>query len=104
MRHRIGRLLRGEEDREPAIGNLAGELEVLGADRCEVEGNVLAHGMHGEGEGLAGAVRQREGEEFAVEGDALAGECHPDDRDILAGALKRLGEANTVPALGDLRP
>ena len=65
---------------------------------------MLAHGMHGEGEGLAGAVRQREGEELTVEGHPLAGECHPDDRDILAGALKRLREANTVPALGDLRP
>jgi len=99
----LGRVLGREEDPEPAVGDLAGELEVLRTDRREVDRDVLAHRVHGEGQRLAGAVGQRQREELAVVADALTAQGLLDDRDVLAGAGQRLVEPDAVPALGHLR-
>ena len=53
-------VLRGEEDGQPAVGDLAGQLEVLRPDRGEVDRDVVADRVHGEPQRLARAVGQRQ--------------------------------------------
>ena len=97
-------MLGREQRRDPAVGDLARERGVLGADRGEVDRDALLDGGDRELERLAGPVGQRQLEGLAVELDALAGERHAHHGDVLARALQLLGEALPVPALGDLRP
>ena len=95
-------MLRAEEDREPAVGDLTGKLEVLRSDRCQVDGQVLAHPANGHPQGLAGAVRKRQGPVLALVGDGLAPQRHIDDVDILAGASQRRAEPDPVPTFAHL--
>ena len=62
----VAGVLRREEDRQPAVRDLARELEVLRTDGREVDRDGVTHGVHGEYERLARAVGQRQGEELAV--------------------------------------
>ena len=70
---RLGGELRGEEDRQPAVGQLAGELDVLRADGGQVGADVLADRGQGQLERLAGPVRQRQPVVGAVEARRSAG-------------------------------
>jgi hypothetical protein len=96
-------VLRGEQGRQPAVGDLAREGGVLGADRREVDRDPLLHRGDRELERLARAVGQRQLERLALELDALTRQGHSDDRDVLASALELARETLAVPALGDLR-
>ena len=100
---RLTGVLRGEEDRQPAVGDLPGQLEVLRADGREVEREVVACRVDGQLERLAGAVGQRQREELAVVGHGLAGERRADDGDVLPRPRERLVETHAVPALRHLR-
>ncbi len=99
----LGDVLGREEGRDPAVGDLAGERGVLGADRREVDRDPLLYGGDHQLQRLAGTVRQRQLERLALELDALARERHAHHGDVLARALKLAAEALPVPALGDLR-
>ena len=103
QRAELGDVLRGEQRRDPAVGDLAGQRGVLRADRGEVDRDALLDGGDRQLERLAGPVGQRQLERLALELDALARERHAHDGDVLARALQLLGEALSVPALGDLR-
>lgn len=46
-----------QNDKMPAVRDLAGELEVVRADRCQVYRDSLAGRVHGQLQGLARAVR-----------------------------------------------
>jgi hypothetical protein len=96
-------VLGGREDEQRAVGDLAGLLQVLRADRRDVERDVLALRVHGQLEGLARAAGQRERPVLAVVRQALAGHRLADDLDVLTRACQRLVELDAVPALGDLR-
>ncbi len=91
------------EDRQPAVGDLAGELEVPRPDRGEVDRQPLAHRVHGQPQRLARAVRQRQGPVLPLVRDGLAAQRHRDDVDVLAGAPERVVEPDAVPALAHLR-
>ncbi|GAA3307570.1 hypothetical protein GCM10020295_66880 [Streptomyces cinereospinus] len=93
----------GREDQQGAVGDLAGLLQVPGADRGDVQRDVLAPRVDGELDRLAGAAGQRERPVLAVVGEALAGHRLAHDLDVFAGAGQRLVERDAVPALGDLR-
>ena len=95
-------VLRSEEHRQPAVGELAGELEVLRADRGDVDRDVVAHRVQHQVQRFARAVRQRQRVGRALVADPLARERQFDDVDVLAGAGHRLGEPDAVPAFGDL--
>ena len=93
-----------EEDRQPAVGDLAGQLQVLRTDRGQVDRDVLAHRVHGQPQRLAGAVGQRQREVLARRTRTVSpAQRHADDVDVLAGAGQRLVEPDAVPALGHLR-
>src|SRR4029453_11073666 len=57
------------EDTEPAVGDLAGQLEVLRADRGQVDRYVVADRPDSELQCLARSVGQRQGEVLALVGD-----------------------------------
>ena len=93
----------GREQRwDPAVGDLTGERRVLRADRGEIDRDVLLYRCDRELESLAGTVGKRQLERLAVELESFASERLANDGDVLAGALKLLGEALSVPTLGDL--
>jgi hypothetical protein len=92
------------EDAEPAVGDLAGELEVLGADRGQVDRHVVADRPDGQLQRLARSVRQREGEVLALVRDGLAAEGGVHDGNVLTRPEQRLREPDAVPALRHLRP
>ena len=92
-----------EEDGEPAVGDLAGELEVLRPDRGEVDGQVGARRVIVSAQRLPRAVGQRQREVLSGIRDLLAPQRHADDLDVLPRAGERGGEAHAVPALADLR-
>ena len=103
QRAELADVLGREQRRDPAVGDLGAERRVLRPDRGQVDRHPLLHRRDRELERLAGPVGQRQLERLALEHDALAGERHPHDRDVLARALELLAEALAVPALGDLR-
>ena len=91
------------EDGQPAVGDLAGELEVARPDRGEVDRQPLADRVHGQPQRLARAVRQRQGPVLPLVRERLAAQRLGDDVDVLAGAPERVGEPDPVPALAHLR-
>jgi hypothetical protein len=95
-------VLGGEEDGQPAVGHLSGELQVLRPDGGEVDRHIGAVRVQGELEGLARPVRQRQREVLPLMRHCLARQRHADHLDVLARAGERLVEANPVPALGHL--
>ena len=104
--HVVG-LLRRVEERQPAVGVLRGALDVLLAERRDVDRDArpLRLGQHLQRLAEAGALAlgQRQVEDLAVVLQALAPQRHPDDVDDLAGAAQRLVVGQPVPALDDLR-
>ena len=96
-----------EERRNPAIGDLCGEGDVLGADRGQVNGQV-GPPVQNRLEGLAQArcVGARIGDLVVVAAmlhRLLPPEDVPHDRDVLARALERPAERLAVPSLDHLR-
>src|ERR1035437_2654234 len=100
----VAGVLRAEEDGQPAIGDLAGELEVLGTDSRQIDRQMLAHWVDGHPQGLAGSVWKRQRPMLALVGDGLSSQGHPDDVDVLAGPYQRRIELDPVPSLAHLRP
>ena len=103
QRPELGDVLGGEERRDPAVGDLAGQARVVGADGGQVDRDRLLHRRDRELQRLAGPVGQRQLERLAVELQALARQRLAHDGDVLARALDLASEALAVPALGDLR-
>ncbi|MGX1121621.1 hypothetical protein RKD37_006984 [Streptomyces ambofaciens] len=93
----------GGEDEQGAVGDLAGLLQVLRADRGDVQRDVLALRVHGELDRLAGAAGQRQRPVLSLVGQPLPGHRLAHDLHVLAGAGERLVELDAVPALGHLR-
>ena len=87
----------GEERGHPAVGDLAGHLEVLGAEGGDDDRDLAADRVVDQ---LQAHV---ELDRLAVVDDALAAQRHADHVDVLAGALQRLLEGHAVPALDHLR-
>ena len=73
VRVQLGRVLGREEHRQPAVGDLAGQLQVLRPDRGQVDRDVLAYRVQGEPQRLARPVGQRQRVVLAVVGDRLGG-------------------------------
>ena len=102
-------LLGGElgcvEDRQPAVGDLPGQLEVLRArPRPGRSGGPLADRRDGQLQRLAGPVRQRQPVVLAVVARPSSGPAR--DRtiaDVLPGPGQRPVEPDAVPALRHLR-
>ena len=95
----------GEEDREPSVGDLGGEGDVLRALGAHDDRDLLAERMGDGLEGLAQSGAARVGERVvgAVVGDdVLPGDDLAHDVDVLAGAGQRLLEGLAVPAFDDL--
>ena len=111
LEHRAVRLaesLGREEDREPAVGDLRRQRDVLRADRGEVDRHVGAQRVDDQLERLAEAGRAgaRVGDVVVlavVLERLLAAEDRADDLDVLARARERLAPGLAVPALRDLR-
>ncbi len=98
----------GEEDRQPAVGDFGGQLDVLGPDGRQVDGDG-GIGLQGTLQRLAqaGRVVAAIGDLIvvALEGQrGLAAEDGADDADVFARAPQRLGVADAVPPLDHLRP
>src|SRR4029079_6092164 len=87
----VADVLGREEDRDPAVGDLARELGVLRPDRREVDRDPVLHRRDRELQRLAGAVGQRQLERLAVELEALAVQRLAHDRHVLARALQLAG-------------
>src|SRR5207247_9557177 len=98
------RVLWREEDRQPAVGDLAGQGHIFRPQNGQEDWDPLLDGPDRQLERLARAVRQRQLQGLAVVLDLLAGECYPQDRDVLARALQLLAEPDAVKALRHLRP
>src|SRR3954453_3731271 len=60
QRAQVADVLGREEDRNPAVGDLAGQLRVLRPDRREVDRDAVLDRRDRELQRLAGAVRQRQ--------------------------------------------
>src|SRR4051794_3292165 len=103
QRPEVPDVLGREEDRDPAVGDLARELRVLRPDRREVDRDAVLHRRDRELQRLTRPVRERKLERLAVELEPLAVERSAHDRDVLARALDLAGEALPGPALGHLR-
>lgn len=80
----------------------SGEFQAAGGKGGEIDGKVRARG-HGQRDGLALALRQRQDEVPARVGDALAPQRHLDDVQGLAQAPERAVEAYSVHPLHHLR-
>ena len=99
---------RGVVDRQPAVGDLGGEGDVLRALAAEPDRQVLAQRVDdrlqrlAQAEGVVAGVRQRVVRPVAGH-RPLAAQHLADDVDVLAGAGERLAERLAVPALDDLR-
>ena len=96
------------EDRQPPVGDLGGQRDVLRAFGAQHHRDVRTQRMGDGLERLAqtrGALtRERQGVVRAVAGNrGLAGPDLAQDVDVLAGARQRLRELLPVPALDDLR-
>ena len=86
-------VLGGEEHRDPAVGDLAGELHVVRPDRREVDRDLVLHRLDRQLQRLAGPVGQRQVDRLALVLEPLARERLADDLDVLARALDLLAEA-----------
>jgi len=95
------------EDGQPAVGQFRSEGHVLGPEAGDVDGDVLAHGMVDELEGLAqtGSLVSRQWQRIhrAVGDDLFATPNLAADVDGLAGCLQRLLVRHAVPAFDHLR-
>src|SRR6185312_14523662 len=100
QRAKLADVLRREEDRDPAVGDLARELRVLRPDGRKVDRDAVLHRRDGQLQRLARPVRERQLERLAVELEAFARERLAHDGDVLARALELAAEALAVPALG----
>src|SRR3954453_13652880 len=98
----VADVLGGEEQRHPAVGDLAGELGVLRPDRGDVDRDLLLHRRDRQLQGLARPVGQRQRVDLAVVLEPFPRERLAQDLDVLARALQLLWEALAVPALGHL--
>jgi len=96
------RVIRHERGAEPAVGDLAGELEPARREGGEIDRNVGAR-LRRRTQRLALAARQRQLVDLALEGHALAAGGAADDLDDLAQPRERAIEAQPVPALDHLR-
>ena len=96
-------VLRAEEDAQPAVGDLAGELEVARADRSQVERDALADGVHRQLQRLARPSGQRQRPVLPRVCQAPTAQRQLHHLDVLPGATQRVVEAHAVPPLGDLR-
>ena len=101
-------LLRVEEDRLPALGELRGHLDVLRAERGQHDRDPVADRVVDQLERLAqaGALvgRQRDRVVAALVGQPLAAPDRTADLDDLPGPADRGVVRHAVPALDDLRP
>ena len=93
--------LRNEGRTEPARGPFAGELEAAGAKGGEID-REIGTGRTVQGDRLALAARQREGEVLPLVRDALAPEPHLDHVEGLPEAFEGPVEAYPVHPLDDL--
>ena len=99
-------LLGVEEERQPAVGHLGGQLDVLVAQRRDPHRDAGALGLVEQLQRLAQAaalVRGQRELEDAVVVSALAAQTLPEDVDDLAGAAQRLVVGEPVEALDHLR-
>ena len=90
------------ENKEFERQYLAGELEVLGADRGQVDRDVRADRAHRQLERLPGTVRKRQGEVLPGIREPLAAQHLLDDVHVLAGPAEGRSEPDTVPTLAHL--
>ena len=102
-------LLRRIEDRQPPVGDLRGESNVVRADCREVDGEVGVLWPQHQLERLAQAkcTFAPVGKLVVITIEAhrpVAGQRHADDRDVLAGYAERLSIGPAVPTLDHLRP
>jgi hypothetical protein len=104
----LAEAVRREEDRQPAVGDLGREGDVLRPDRGEVDRHVAAERLQDQLQRLAEPGRVLAGVGNVVVGavvlDRLAAERGADDLDVLARAAEWLPPRDAVPALDDLRP
>ena len=100
-------VLRREEHRQPAVGDLGGERDVLRPLGAEVDRDVGAQRVDRRLQRLAqtgaAGVGQRVVARPSYVDRLLAGDHLADDLDVLAGAGQRLRVRLAVPALDDLR-
>src|SRR3989442_7602808 len=99
--------LRRKEHRQPAIGDLSGERNVLWAFGREIDRDIRAQGMHGRLKRLAQThpVSLRHLVVLSLERDRLlARENLAHDLHVLSSALERTGVGLSVPALHYLWP
>src|SRR5215218_1042682 len=96
--------VRRGEDRDPAVGDLGGDLHRLASDRTEEDRDGVPNRMEVELESLALAARERQVEVLAVVLQALlARHDLAHDLHVLARAAPWLCVRDAVPTLGDLR-
>ncbi len=102
---RDGGLLREVEDRLPALGDLGGELHVLGAERGDDDGDPVPDRPVDQLQRLAppGAARVGQRVVLALVVQDLAAPDRPADLDQLAGPAHRRVVGDAVPALDHLR-
>src|SRR6202012_1755086 len=104
--HRVG-VLWMKENRLPALGDLGGELYILGSQRSNRNRNTFAHRVVDELQRLtqsrSAVLGQRDLVVLAVVVHALASPHLPADLHHLAGATDRRVKLDAVKALYDLR-
>src|SRR5207302_1750399 len=90
------------------VGDLGGELDVLGAERGDVDGDIVAYRVVDELQGLSEPgsliLGERQRVRLALVDEKLAPPHQPTDVDDLSGSGERPVERHTMPALDDLRP
>ena len=96
-------MLGGQQRGYPAVGDLARQGGVPGADCRQVDRDLRLHRRDRQLERLAGAIGQRQLERRAVKLDAFARQRHAHYRHVVARALQLPRESLPVPTLGDLR-
>jgi hypothetical protein len=89
-----------EEDRDPAVGDLRGQLDRLAPDRADEDRDPVPHRVEVELQRLALTAGQRQLIVLAVVlQPLLAGDDPAHDLDVLACATPRLRVRNAVPPL-----
>ena len=97
-------MLGRKEDRQPAVGDLTREGDVLGAQHREVDRDLFLDRADRELQHLAGSLRKRQFHGFAVVLDLLVRQRHPHHRHVVACTFHLARKSHSVPALGNLRP